>query len=272
MARVRLAVSALILLAACTGARTPAPIVERGARPPERSTERPRGVGHYQVQAGDTLYGIAFARDLDFRALARLNDLAEPYLIRPGEWLRLPAEGLPVARTAPAPLPEAVMARALPARTVAVLPGKAADGSQGNAVSTPAQALPDAPLDWRWPAAGPLLAGFEPAAGRKGLDIGAARHAPVRAAAPGTVVYAGSALRGYGKLTIIRHGPALLSAYAHQAVQHVAEGQSVRGGEIIGSVGDSDAERVKLHFELREYGKPVDPRLFLPARSEYGPG
>jgi lipoprotein NlpD len=127
---------------------------------------------------------------------------------------------------------------------------------------------------WVWPVHGIVIAGFDRAKGRKGLDIAGQRDAPVIAAKAGTVVYAGSALRGYGKLTIIKHGPTLLTAYGHQSMSRVTEGQRVATGQVIGAMGDSDADRVKLHFEVREYGKPVDPRLYLPraTRSEHGPG
>lgn len=247
------------MLAACADMEKPAPVTERGqaARAESRSRVPPEP-GAYRVQAGDTLYSVAFARDLDYRELARLNALEDDNLIRVGQWLRLPAGG--GVRTAPvAETPAAVRERPLGARVDTVRK------------PTPDDAGPAAPI-WHWPAAGRVLAEFEPARGRKGLDIVGRRGSPVRAASAGKVVYAGSALRGYGKLTIVRHGTTLLTAYAHQSAQHVAEGQAVAAGQVIGAMGDSDAGSVKLHFEVREKGKPVDPRLYLPVRSEYGPG
>lgn len=123
----------------------------------------------------------------------------------------------------------------------------------------------EAPPDiWAWPLRGPLLARFGEDA-NKGIDIAGQRGRLVQAAANGRVVYAGSGLRGYGKLIIIRHGKTLLSAYAHHARLLVAEGDNVIRGQAVGEVGDTDADRVKLHFEIREMGKPVDPLNFLPS-------
>ncbi|PIV88835.1 MAG: hypothetical protein COW48_03860 [Hydrogenophilales bacterium CG17_big_fil_post_rev_8_21_14_2_50_63_12] len=130
--------------------------------------------------------------------------------------------------------------------------------------SAPNSVVDDAPPDtWSWPLRGPLLARFGEGL-NKGIDIAGTRGMRVQAAAPGRVVYAGSGLRGYGKLIIIRHGKTLLSAYAHNARILVVEGQRVTRGQVVGEIGDSDAERVKLHFEIRELGKPVDPLNYLP--------
>lgn len=219
---------ALAWLVGCADSPTQAPISEREPlKPiakPAKVKETPAPPGYYRVQAGDSLYKIAFEHDLEYRRVAALNDLAEPYLIKPGMLLRLPGSA----------------------------PGGAAPSA------SPVSNV------WAWPARGTVLADFEPGRGRKGLDIAGARGTPIRAALAGTVVYAGSALRGYGKLTIIQHGPTLLTAYGHQATARVVEGQRVATGQVIGGMGDSDTDRVKLHFEVREFGKPVDPRLFLP--------
>jgi lipoprotein NlpD len=264
-----------LALAACSNSRPPAPIVERA--PSAKPTHTPSAApvaraarpGAYQVRPGDTLYGIAFARDLDFRDLARLNGLDEPYLIRPGQWLDMPrAPATTVTSTASAavtaPLPSA------PAQVVArPLAGQATTSPAATAQTSPA-AAPEAA--WQWPAKGRVFAEFDLGAGRKGLDIVGEPDSPIRAASSGVVVYSGSALRGYGKLTIIRHGSNLLTAYAHMSAQRVVEGQTVAAGQAIGAMGDSDSDRVKLHFEVREQGRPVNPRLYLPVRSEYGPG
>lgn len=210
--------------------------------------------GSYRVQAGDTLFKIAFEHDLDYPELARLNSLVPPYRIYAGQRLRVPVMRSQAATRALPVTPASVEARPLPALT----------SVQGVRVEAPDGLLTQAPEAWIWPAQGQIVAEFDPASGRKGLDIAGKRDAPVKAAASGTVVYAGSALRGYGKLAIVQHSPTLLSAYAHQSSLHVAEGQKVSVGEVIGAMGDSDTDRVKLHFEVREFGKPVDPRLFLP--------
>lgn len=250
----------VVMLVACTDMEKPAPVSERGqgARAAVASPRVPSPRATYRVQAGDTLYSIAFARDLDYRELARLNGLEDGNLIRAGQSLVLPGGGdvstAPVGET-----PGTIRERALGARV--------------DTVQKPATVDSEPVVQaWNWPATGRVLAEFEPARGRKGLDIAGRRDSPVRAASAGRVVYAGSALRGYGKLTIVRHGTTLLTAYAHQSALLVTEGQAVAAGQVIGAMGDSDTESVKLHFEVREKGKPVDPRLYLPVRSEYGPG
>jgi lipoprotein NlpD len=238
----------LALLTGCADRPRPAPIVERGMRlgVPAGPASAP---GVYRVQAGDTLFKIAFGYDLDYRELARLNNLNPPYRIYSGQRLRVPARRSSATTTALAAMPAAEPARSLPA-----VPS--ADPPEAPAALTPTA--------WFWPVQGKVITEFDPVNGRKGLDIAGRRDTPVMAAASGTVVYAGSALRGYGKLVIVQHGPAWLSAYAHQSTLRVAEGQKVSAGEAIGAMGDSDTDRVKLHFEVREFGKPVDPRLFLP--------
>jgi lipoprotein NlpD len=125
-------------------------------------------------------------------------------------------------------------------------------------------------VDWGWPAAGQVIAGFvEAAAGsesNKGIDLAGKAGDPVLAAGAGKVVYVGSGLRGYGNLVIVRHNAAFLSAYAHNSRILVKEGQAVAKGQKIAEIGSSDADRPELHFEIRHQGKPVDPMKFLPSR------
>jgi len=133
---------------------------------------------------------------------------------------------------------------------------------------TPAAPAPspgdDEGLDWVWPAKGKLVAQFSESASLKGIDIAGATGDAVVASAPGRVVYAGSGLRGYGKLVIIKHNATYLTAYAHNKDLLVKEGQSVTRGQKIAEMGSSDTDRVKLHFEIRRLGKPMDPLRFLP--------
>ncbi|MFN3594479.1 MAG: peptidoglycan DD-metalloendopeptidase family protein, partial [Thiobacillaceae bacterium] len=196
----------------------PAPVVERGDAPVAVSLPR-----YHVVRAGENLYRIALERGLDYRDLARWNDLKVPDRLPAGTRLRLQP----------------------PAPQAAPVPGAA-------------------PVRWAWPVQGRVIADFDPARGRKGLHIAASYGSPVRAAADGLVVYTGQALRGYGKLTIVRHSPALLSVYAHQARIDVREGDRVVLGQTIGAVGDNDAEQAMLQFEIREYGRPVNPKNYLP--------
>ena len=119
-------------------------------------------------------------------------------------------------------------------------------------------------LGWIWPTAGKVVAGFSESANLKGIDIAGKSGQPVIASAAGKVVYAGSGLRGYGKLIIVKHNSTFLSAYAHNREITVKEGQQVAKGQKIAEMGDTDSDQVKLHFEIRRLGKPVDPAKFLP--------
>ena len=245
-----------MLLTGCASTHSPAPIRERPH--PAEKPARPAAAlppGQYRVLPGDTLYKIAFEHGLDTFELAAWNHLGDPDRIRSGDLLRL---RLPVVQVATHPLPaaavvrEIVPARPSPARTpVAVAPAP-----------QPATDYEAAPQTWSWPVHGQVLARFGEGL-NKGIDIAGPRGTPVQAAASGRVVYAGSGLRGYGKLIIIRHGKTLLSAYAHNARILVSEGQNVTLGQAVGEIGDSDADRVKLHFEIRERGLPVDPMNYL---------
>lgn len=222
------------------------------------------------VQGGDTLYSIALRFEKDYEELARLNALDARYTIRPGQRLRL--------RGSPAPQRKPVAAAPRPRPAAPVAGGAAsADRTPVTKKQTPptTDTRPEvrdsspgsAPLSWAWPAKGALIGRFG-AAGvtGKGLDIAGKRGDSVFAAAPGVVVYAGSALVGYGRLLIIRHDDNYISAYAHNDRFLVREGDRVRPGQVIAEMGASGADREKLHFEIRERGKPVDPLRFLPAR------
>ena len=124
--------------------------------------------------------------------------------------------------------------------------------------------IDDEKLDWVWPAQGKIISTFSETANLKGIDIAGKSGQPVVASASGKVVYAGSGLRGYGKLIIVKHNGTFLSAYAHNKEISVKEGQQVAKGQKIAEMGDTDADQVKLHFEIRRLGKPVDPTKFLP--------
>ena len=136
------------------------------------------------------------------------------------------------------------------------------------AAEKPAMPADDEALEWSWPAKGKILAGFNDSGSSKGMDIAGDQGQPVHAAAPGKVVYSGTGLRGYGKLIIIKHNKTYLSAYAHNSQLLVKEGQLVTKGQKIAEMGNSDTDRVKLHFEIRKLGKPVDPAKYLPESSD----
>lgn len=158
--------------------------------------------------------------------------------------------------TAPATGPRGAAPRAEGNATPAA-PGVASSAGEASAVSPGAD-------DWVWPARGALAYRFGGAGALKGVGIAGKAGSPVVAAAPGRVVYSGSGLRGYGKLVIIKHGEEYLTVYAHNQALLVKEGEQVKRGQRIAEMGDSESERVALHFELRRFGRPVDPLTQLP--------
>jgi lipoprotein NlpD len=153
-------------------------------------------------------------------------------------------------------------AEAAPAAAAA--PAARADAGAQHRAQTSRASAPQRVV-WVWPARGRVLRGFAEG-GSKGVDIGARLGAPVRAAADGRVVYSGSGLVGYGKLIILKHNNSYLSAYAHNDRLLVKEGDSVVGGQRIAHMGQTGTQEVKLHFEIRRDGKPVDPLKYLPTR------
>ena len=250
----------------------------------------------YVVQKGDTLYSIALNYGFDYHELAELNGIQDPGVISIGQEIRLfpnraktatsvaPVEAKPIEillkdqpKLVKYPYSEAAMAQidkvqeqAHPAATTLAKaesmpkpearPGSPPDTATGDSADEGEEAA----LEWSMPAQGKLIGHFSESANSKGIDIAGKLGQPVLASAPGKVVYSGSGLRGYGKLIIIKHNNTYLSAYAHNDKILVKEGQSVTRGQKIAEMGKTDAREVELHFEVRRYGKPVDPAKYLP--------
>jgi len=168
----------------------------------------------------------------------------------------------PAPATVPATAPATAVTSAAPSVAAAVTPPAQGPGAGPSSVARTG----DDAIDWAWPAVGPVVAAFDEGRGVKGVSIGGDAGMPVLAAADGRVVYAGSGLRGYGNLVIVKHNNTYLTAYAHNQKLLVREDQAVRRGQPIAEMGSSDADRVKLHFEVRRMGKPVDPVQLLPGR------
>ncbi len=213
--------------------------------------------GYYQVKPGETLIRIALENGQNWKDLVRWNNLDNPNVIEVGQVLRVvaPGGGDGAASARPVGAPRA----AAPAAS-APAPAAAAP-----AVAPVATRDADDDVVWQWPAVGNVASAFEE--GRtKGLAIVGKAGDPVLAAAEGRVVYAGSGLRGYGNLVILKHNTTWLTAYAHNQALLVKEDQNVKRGQKIAEMGSSDAERVQLHFEIRKQGKPVDPARLLPPR------
>ncbi|HEY2559372.1 MAG TPA: peptidoglycan DD-metalloendopeptidase family protein [Caldimonas sp.] len=233
--------------------------------------------GYYTVKSGDTLIRIGLDNGQNWKDLMRWNNLVNPNLIEVGQVIRIVAPGVdPATATTRAVTTARVETRPLDARagSAAVPPGGAS--ATGSAASQPAApvreaAAPPAPRDadddinWTWPSTAPVAMPFDEAR-NKGLVFRGKPGDPVFAAADGRVVYAGSGLRGYGNLVILKHNATYLTAYAHNQTLLVKDDQNVKRGQKIAEMGSSDADSVQLHFEIRRQGKPIDPARLLPAR------
>jgi lipoprotein NlpD len=281
------AVLAVGLLAGCASkSRMPAPVEDRSPAvgtvqpPPAAVTEAPKAPsgsenagkpGYYSVRPGDTLIRISLDTGQNWRDIARWNNIENPNLIEVGQVLRvIPPVGTEVAVARPVAPPASVPASPVPTPSASAPRGTVT--APVASIPPPAPQVTPAPageddVPWSWPTSGgaTVLAGFDEQR-NKGLDIAGKVGDPVLAAADGRVVYAGAGLRGYGNLIILKHNNTFLSAYAHNQSLLVKEDQTVRKGQKIAEMGSSDADRVKLHFEIRRQGKPVDPARYLPPR------
>ncbi len=277
----------MVLLAGCSmrSVSVPAPVEDRtGGKvaevKPLPGAENAGKPGYFTVRPGDTLYRIALESGQSPRDVQTWNNLSNPNLIEVGQVLRVapPAGSNPVGV---APAPGAAGVTVAPVATAGVVarplngtgsaPAPAA--VPGAVVPAPVPAAPPAPapepvqagdeVNFVWPAQGSVISQFDEAK-NKGVAIAGRVGDAVVAAADGRVVYAGAGLRGYGNLIILKHNNTFLTAYAHNQALLVREDQAVKQGQKIAEMGSSDADRVKLHFEVRRNGKPVDPMGYLP--------
>jgi lipoprotein NlpD len=290
------------IVAGCAGMRSAAPVVDRTSaartEPIKSRTGSADKRGYYTVKKGDTLYRIALEFGQNFRDLVIWNNLASPDDIKIDQVLRvLPPEagttqenaqtasiasgtGVEVKplgsaqpgnvqgnKTAPRgdkrPYSDATLAEMQKQEGTVAPPPESEPAKASAAKPDDRKTDSDSEPEWIWPAEGKVIAEFD--ARRKGIDIAGKLGQPVLAAGSGTVLYAGR-MRGYGNLVIVKHTGNLLSAYAHGKTILVKEGQTVSKGQKIAEMGNSDTDAVKLHFEIRQQGKPVDPAKFLPSR------
>jgi len=252
----------------------PVPLASSDSKPLPGS-ENAGKPGYYTVKPGDTLIRIALDNGQNWRDLSKWNGLDKPNLIEVGQVLRVLPPGLDAAAVAARPISSSkVDSRPLDAKPGAAapaLPATSPASAAASSASASAGAAPAAVRDgdedpsWAWPTGTAVGAGFDEQR-NKGLAFFGKPGDAVLAAADGRVVYAGSGLRGYGNLVIIKHNATYLTAYAHNQTLLVKEDQAVRKGQKIAEMGSSDAEQVKLHFEVRKLGKPIDPAKVLPSR------
>ena len=254
------------LLLGCSGNKSKAPVVDR-SHAAKQQQYNPVTSGQYIVKRGDTLYSIAFRFGWDWKALAARNAIRAPYVIVPGQVIRfsnsaqtkapvIAKKATPVSPKSPVLATQTKPVQAVKpvssVTSVAKVVQPVAAGGQGK---------------WLWPATGTLVGVFSSNTSlNKGIDIAGKLGEPIVATADGSVVYAGSGLRGYGELVIIKHNDTFISAYGHNRRLLVNEGQTVKAGQQIAEMGSTGTDQVKLHFEIRRQGKPVDPLQYLPKR------
>jgi lipoprotein NlpD len=264
-----------VLLVGCSS--TPSGGVRVVDRNNNAAPQRPTvTTGQYVVRRGDTLFSIAFRYGWDYKALAARNQISEPYTIRPGQTIRFDGRsgssstavassvrpGTATTSTSTSTSSSGSVKTTVISKPVSVVP--VVIPSAGDTQTGPAGR---SPTGWTWPSAGVLIGKFSSNGSlNKGIDIAGDLGQPVLAASDGSVVYAGSGLRGYGELIIIKHSDTYVSAYGHNRRLMVREGQQVKAGQTIAEMGSTGTDRVKLHFEIRRQGKPVDPLQFLPRR------
>ncbi|MCF8154655.1 MAG: peptidoglycan DD-metalloendopeptidase family protein [Rhodoferax sp.] len=273
---------AVVLLSACgSKPMSRAPVEDRASVParvelsaPTAPVKQPPGfenagkAGYYTVKPKDTLIGIGLETGQSHKDIARWNSLENPNRIEVGQILRVVppvAESVAVTKAVTAGTATATPIAAGSAKPSSAPASAPATTAPSTAPVAVAAATPEDDIGWIWPSNGTVLAGFDEAK-NKGLDIGGVAGEPVLASADGKVVYAGAGLRGYGNLIILKHNNVFLTAYAHNQSLLVKEDQSVKKGQKIAEMGNTDADRVKLHFEVRRQGKPVDPAKYLPSR------
>lgn len=284
-----LVLSSSLLLSACGTSLHRAPVEDRNPQQPKAvaaaapasaasaasapEVKPPPGAenagkpGYYTVKPGDALIRIALDNGQSWRDVAKWNSLENPNRIEVGQVLRVVPPGVDAGAVTAKPVAVApkVESRPLDAKPPVAAASSPVAASSAAAAGTPAASADEDALAWGWPVTQAVSAGFDEQR-NKGLDFAGKPGDPVLAVADGRVVYAGSGLRGYGNLVIIKHNNTYLTAYAHNRAMLVEQDQVVRKGQRIAEMGSTESDTVKLHFEVRKLGKPVDPAKLLPAR------
>lgn len=237
-----------LALTACGGGQAVAPVGTYSKQAKKiNKTVKPPTI--YIVKKGDTLFSVSWRYGMDYKTLAKANGIKSPYTIYVGQKLRFKSSQKVTA-----------------ARTTKTVSKKTSTSTSKQQTSSPASSS-NQRLTWRWPTNGKIISTYsKSAAGRKGIDITGKSGQNIIAAASGKVVYSGNGLPRYGNLLIIKHNDVYLSAYAHNKTLLVKEGQWVKSGQKIATLGKSGTQRYQLHFEIRRNGKPVDPMRFLPKK------
>lgn len=253
----------LSLITGCSGPRTLAPVKDH-TQPPSTKVKT------HTVASGETLYSIAWRYNLNYRLLAKANNIGASYRIYPGQVIQLREHSSAYSPTPSTPRAPGASNSPKPRTHTEVAENQEIERSKNRTnevMNNPPVARSPSVIRWRWPAEGRVTRTFTPNSSvHKGIDIAGNLGEPVHAAAAGTVVYSGDGLRGFGNLIIIKHSEQYLSAYAHNHRILVEEGQRVQLNDKIAEMGATGTDSVKLHFEIRYNGDPVNPQRYLPKR------
>lgn len=255
------------LLNSSCSSQSPAPVSSRSSEQEKKSTPSAKKTAgkspsaavkipsHHKVLSGDTLYSISWNFNLDYKEVARWNNIRAPYVIYPGQSIRL---------TTPSKK-KAVVKKTVPSKTKPA--GEKPVKKQAEVAKKVSKKDKSVKytrnINWQWPTKGKLIKSNSPIS-KKGLDIAGKKGQLIKASGAGVVVYSGSGLLGYGRLIIIKHNESYLSAYAHNSVLMVKEGDSVSAGQKIAKMGQDSNGQALLHFEIRKNGSPVEPAKYLP--------
>jgi len=274
-------VTVVMLVLGCSSRDTPAPVATSyGYIALKDRVKNNINSSYYTVKKGETLYSISWRANSDIRSIAKLNKLSTPYNIFPGQKLIVskknssnPSQPLTSNRFAKQSNKNFTNNKQKPVKKIVAPNKKQEYGKNVRNIKVSENVISQGPTfskkirEWQWPASGKVIARFSTAQqGNKGINIAGRRGDKVKAAAKGKVVYAGSALRGYGQLVIVKHNDDYLSAYAHNDKILVKEKQQVNAGDVIAKMGDTGEQRVMLHFEVRFRGKSVNPMKYLPKK------
>jgi len=261
----------IVAINGCSSRSKPAPVVDvQGSLPLSQRLKNSVTGSEYIVKKGETLYSIAWRADVDVRTLADINNIKAPYSIFPQQKLFLtkntskPSDNS-TKRKSTNSSKQKVITKPIAQKKKQEYGGNVVERKSINKAQQQTTAFSQKIREWQWPAKGKIIRNFSSAKqGNKGIDIAGRRGDSVKATADGKVVYAGDALQGYGQLVIVKHNDDYLSAYAHNDRILVKEQQVVKAGQVIARMGNTDAERVMLHFEVRFRGKSVNPMKYLP--------
>ncbi|NVK23696.1 MAG: peptidoglycan DD-metalloendopeptidase family protein [Gammaproteobacteria bacterium] len=259
----------VFILSACTTRNTPAPISNISSLPNYQvRTKGSIASDSYTVKTGETLYSIAWRAGIDFRQLARINNINKPYQIFPGQQLSLQGQVASASRSQSSNNNNVKSKNHK--KTIANKKSEEygkTQQDQKDIKQTKQDPFPSKVRRWRYPSEGNIIETYSSREnGHNGFDFGGKAGDPIIAAADGKIVYAGSALRGYGNLVIVKHNDDYLSAYAHNRKIKVNEDDWVKAGQLIAEMGDTGSDKVKLHFEIRYRGRAVNPSKYLPKR------